>query len=140
MKLKWPCRIFALVVALPVLLLLYDAARPVRYAVGMSGLGFLPPAPLGMNSNFLSILVFGLVAGWIITTWVRAKYGYPFHDGMGNPVHKERPREGSLETLKAALLARDAHIASLEERVRVLERIVTDRRSALAEEFERLRT
>jgi hypothetical protein len=33
---------------------------------------------------------------------------------------------------------RDLEIARLEERVRVLERIVTDRRAALLREFERL--
>jgi hypothetical protein len=40
--------------------------------------------------------------------------------------------------LKNAVAARDATIAKLEDRVRVLERIATDRPAALREEIERL--
>lgn len=44
-----------------------------------------------------------------------------------------------LESLRAAMAARDTAVVSLEERVRVLERIVTDRSTALRDEIERLR-
>ena len=48
-----------------------------------------------------------------------------------------RPRE--IDDLKAAVASRDALIAKLEERVRVLERIATDKPAALRDEIERLR-
>jgi hypothetical protein len=50
--------------------------------------------------------------------------------------HGRRPRRGDLTS---ALAERDALIAKLEERVRVLERIATDDSARLREEIEALR-
>ena len=49
------------------------------------------------------------------------------------------PRRASRSHLESALAERDALIAQLEERVRVLERIATDPSARLREEIERLR-
>jgi hypothetical protein len=56
------------------------------------------------------------------------------------PDHTDRPRRTSRADLESALAERDALIAKLEERVRVLERIATDdsARSRLREEIDRL--
>jgi len=54
-------------------------------------------------------------------------------DGFG------RPPQHVAKQIEAALTERDAAIANLEERVRVLERIATDRSSLLSDEIERLR-
>lgn len=52
----------------------------------------------------------------------------------------DRPaRRASRTDLESALAERDALIAKLEERVRVLERIATDPSARLREEIERLR-
>ena len=84
------------------------------------------------------MLLFGL--GWIITTWIRAKYGYPLDDGAGGQVRKSGPSSGEVaEHVAKALADRDATIARLEERVRVLERIVTDEPARLSREIESLR-
>jgi hypothetical protein len=79
--------------------------------------------------------------GWVITTWIRAKHGYPIDDGAGNLAHKSGPSSEEIAKHVAKALAdRDATIAKLEERVRVLERVVTDEGTRLSDEIEKLRT
>ena len=90
-----------------------------------------------MWNSFTGVLVICLTVGWVLTTWIRAKHGYPLEDTMGGNVHRVHPKEFE-KKLAEGLAARDATIAKLEERVRVLERIVT-KRSDLDEEFDRLR-
>jgi len=51
----------------------------------------------------------------------------------------QHPRRASRSGLEGALAERDALIAKLEERVRVLERIATDDSARLREEIESLR-
>jgi hypothetical protein len=82
-----------------------------------------------------------MTLGWIINTWIRAKHGYPLDDGAGNPVAKSAPSADDIAAhVKHALATRDATIAQLEERVRVLERIVTDDSRRVSSEIESLRT
>ena len=82
-----------------------------------------------------------MTIGWIVNTWIRAKHGYPLDDGAGNPVSKSAPSADDIAAhVKHALATRDATIAKLEERVRVLERIVTDDSRRVANEIESLRT
>lgn len=90
-----------------------------------------------MWNSLPGLLIVCLTAGWVLTTWIRAKHGYPVEDTLGGMAHRATPKETE-RTLNEQLAARDAKIAKLEERVRVLERIVT-RRSELDEEFDRLR-
>ncbi len=81
-----------------------------------------------------------LAVGWVITTWIRAKHGYPLDDGMGRQVHPgRRPAEHVAKQIEVALAERDAALANLEERVRVLERIATDDPKRLGAEIESLR-
>jgi hypothetical protein len=55
-----------------------------------------------------------------------------------NPEHADRPRRTSRADLEGELAERDALIAKLEERVRVLERIATDDSARLRAEIDRL--
>jgi hypothetical protein len=73
----------------------------------------------------------------VLTTWIRAKHGYPL-DRRGR--RGDWPQAGEIADLKAAVASRDAIIAKLEERVRVLERIATDKPATLRDEIDRLRT
>ena len=97
-----------------------------------------------MNGGWFLVLVFAMplagIVGWIVNTWIRAKHGYPLDDGAGHPVHKSAPAADVAAQVRKALESRDATIAKLEERVRVLERIVTDDSSRVAREIESLRT
>lgn len=90
-----------------------------------------------MWNSVPGVLIVCLTVGWVLTTWIRAKHGYPVEDSFGSTVHRAGPKE-SERMLNEQLAARDAQIAKLEERVQVLERIVT-RRYDLDEEFDRLR-
>jgi hypothetical protein len=88
------------------------------------------------NWVWVAIPITGILAG-VLTTWIRARHGYPLdrHGRRG-----EWPQGGEIADLKAAVASRDAIIAKLEERVRVLERIATDKPASLRDEIDRLRT
>lgn len=67
------------------------------------------------------------MAGWMFTTWIRAKHGYPVENEWGSTVH----RTDADADRKIALLESDnaklaGKIVRLEERISVLERIATD--------------
>ena len=81
-------------------------------------------------------LVFGVA--WVVNTRIRAKHGYPLDDGAGGAVYKGPSPDAVAEQVRHALESRDATIARLEERVRVLERIVTDERFDLKQQFKDL--
>lgn len=85
-----------------------------------------------MNVYWVWLIVPGyFLLAWVATTWIRARYG------LETSVIDERASRAT-RRMSAALDARDRKIATLEDRVRVLERIATDRQAALREEFERL--
>ena len=83
-------------------------------------------------------LVFLIFAMLCWTARGRRGYRRGFGDGFG----PGGPPQHVAKQIEVALAERDATIANLEERVRVLERIVTDsssNSSRLSEEIERLR-
>lgn len=89
----------------------------------------------------LGILV-GLVAicGWVLTTWLRVRHGYPL-DGFGKPIYPASDRE-AVERVK--LLTNEnaqlrAEVGAIKDRLETIERIVTDKPSALSKEIEALR-
>jgi hypothetical protein len=93
---------------------------------------------MNFGGFFMPMIGFFFIA-WIVNTWIRAKHGYPLDDGAGHPVHKSPPPDVLADQVRQALASRDATIAKLEERVRVLERIVTDDSRRVAHEIESLR-
>ena len=88
---------------------------------------------------FVIAIVAMSMAAWVITTWIRAKHGYPideWSDGSGS---------GEIETRRAAeLMAREndqlkGQIGRLEERIATLERIATDPSERISREIDNLR-
>ena len=80
-------------------------------------------------------------AGWVVTTWIRARHGYPITDDNGKTIDRlgdpELKRQNDLlarenETLRGKL-------GRLEDRLSVLERIATDTPNRLSAEIEQLR-
>ena len=69
---------------------------------------------------------------------LRACQGNWSGNGVGAPVGRRHRRQGRSD-LEGALAERDALIAKLEERVRVLERIATDPSARLRAEIDSLR-
>lgn len=88
---------------------------------------------------FLVLIGAGLgalgIVGWMFTTWLRVKNGYPLEDIWGRPVEPNRANE---------LLAQEnqelfGKMARLEDRLSVLERIATEPAARLSREIESLR-
>ena len=83
------------------------------------------------------------MAGWMFTTWIRAKHGYPVENEWGGTVHRTDPdadRKIALLTDDNARLA--GQVSRLEERISVLERIATENNgqaAELANQIDRLR-
>lgn len=83
------------------------------------------------------------IGGWMFTTWIRAKHGYPVENEWGGTVHRTDPDADR----KIALLTDDnaklsGQISRLEERIAVLERIATEtngQAAQLADQIDRLR-
>lgn len=79
--------------------------------------------------------------GWIATTWIRARHGYPIEDSKGERVE----RTGTLsDERRIALLTSEnerltGKVGRLEERLQVLERIATDPGTRTYQEIEALR-
>ncbi len=77
---------------------------------------------------------------WVITTWLRAKHGYPVEDELGNLVHPRRPEdERQIAQLTGENQGLKHQVDRLEQRLQVLERIATDPAERTAREIESLR-
>jgi hypothetical protein len=78
--------------------------------------------------------------GWVMTTAIRAKHGYPIENEWGGSCGMG---DGKSDKATKALVAENeqlkATVGRLEERLRVLERIATDPSRQLADEIENLR-
>ena len=89
------------------------------------------------SPEFVLAIIAISTAGWLVNNWIRARHGYALEDEWGG---KTRPAEGDstrqLATENAELREQLAHFA---DRVKVLERIVTDKSTAVAAQIEALR-
>lgn len=90
------------------------------------------------------IAIVGLsgVAGWVLTTWMRIKNGYPLDGAWGQAVYPRKDQE-TAERIK--LLSQEnaqlrAELGSMKDRLVVVERIVTDSGNLLSHEIDRLRS
>lgn len=89
-------------------------------------------------------LVAGCIAitlGWVATTWLRIKHGYPLEGSWGNKIEPTRNRE---DESKIKLLGQENselrdELAATKDRLAVIERIVTDNSYGLTSQIEALR-
>ena len=89
---------------------------------------------------YIATIVAVSVGGWVLTTWLRIKHGYPLETSWGRPLHPHSDKE-SVERIK--LLTTEnaqlrAEMGSIKDRLETIERIVTDQPSKLAQEIDRL--
>ena len=80
------------------------------------------------------------VAGWVFTTWLRIKNGYPLDGAWGQAIYPKTDRE-SVERIK--LLSTEnaqlrAELGSVKDRLETVERIVTDQPHRLSREIDAL--
>jgi len=90
---------------------------------------------------FIGTIVAISVAGWVVTTWLRIKHGYPLQGGWGQAIYPKRDDE-TIERVK--LLSQEnaqlkAELGSIKDRLANVERIVTDGAHSLDREIEQLR-
>ena len=88
----------------------------------------------------LAIIAISSVA-WVVTTWIRARHGYPVENEWSGQAHKgdAPPSARQIELIVAENAATKAQVSRLEERLAVMERIVTDPGRRVATEIDALR-
>ena len=92
------------------------------------------------GQSFVLAIIAMSTIGWIVTTYIRARHGYPVEGEWGGKVHKsgiEVAERTKLLTTENEQLK--ANVGRLEERLKVLERIATDPSRQLADDIEQLR-
>ncbi|MDO7842814.1 hypothetical protein [Sphingomonas immobilis] len=78
--------------------------------------------------------------GWVISSWIRARHGYPVENEWGGTVSASGPDADRRIALLISENERQAgQISRLEERIAVLERIATDPAERTAREIDALR-
>ena len=94
---------------------------------------------LGGTGFVLAIIAMSMAA-WVVTTYIRARHGYPVEDEWGGITHRSDPAaKESTQQLVAENEQLKATVGRLEERLKVLERIATDPSRHLTDEIEKLR-
>jgi hypothetical protein len=86
---------------------------------------------------FVIAIIMVATAGWLANNWIRAKHGYALEDEWGGktePVNKEASTRLLEDNRRLA-----ARVEAAEDRIAVLERIVTDSGYRLGHEIEALR-
>lgn len=81
------------------------------------------------------------IGGWVLTTWMRVKHGYPLDGAWGQSIYPQRNDE-AMERIK--LLSQEnaqlrAELGAIKDRLQNVERIVTDSGHMVAQEIEQLR-
>jgi hypothetical protein len=81
------------------------------------------------------------VVGWVVTTWMRIKHGYPLEGTWGQAIYPKKDEE-LIERIK--LISTEnaqlrAELGSVKDRLANVERIVTDDSHRLTQEIEALR-
>ena len=79
--------------------------------------------------------------GWVLTTWMRIRHGYPLDGQWGQAIYPKTDQE-SIERIR--LLSQEnaqlrAELGSIKDRLANVERIVTDGAHSLNAEIEALR-
>jgi hypothetical protein len=87
------------------------------------------------------MIVMAAIGGWVFTTWLRVKNGYPLEGSWGQALKPVQNTE-ALERLKLVTSENaqlQAELGALKDRVQVLERIATDDGRRLSREIDNLR-
>ena len=95
------------------------------------------------NVFVLAIIAMSMI-GWAVTTWIRAKHGYPVENEWGGTTGRLADLDDPEAARMIGLLTNEnadlkGKLLRIEERVAVLERIATDKGTRLAEQIDALR-
>jgi cell division protein FtsB len=90
--------------------------------------------------EFVLTLIGITTIGWVITTAIRARHGYPVTDDWGNTIARSDPAANrKIELLSTENERLTGQIDRLQERLAVLEKIATDPATRTAQEIDSLR-
>lgn len=89
------------------------------------------------SPEFVIAIVAISTFGWVINNWIRAKHGYDLEDEWGGKSKKTDSNEA--HQLRAENKELKGQLEHVNDRMIVLEKIVTDRGYTLSEEIESLR-
>ena len=98
-------------------------------------------ASFGQVAPLVGILGILAIGGWILTTWLRIKHGYPLEGSWGQTVY---PKSNDETVERVKLLSTEnaqlrAELGAIKDRLATVERIVTDDSHRLTQEIEALR-
>ena len=99
-------------------------------------------AMLGDVLPTIAVIVMIAIGGWVLTTWMRIRHGYPLDGAWGQSVYPKKDEE-LIERIK--LLSTEnaqlrAEMGAVKDRLANVERIVTDDSHRLSQEIESLRS
>ena len=91
--------------------------------------------------NFIIAIIAISTFGWIATSWIRARHGYPVENEWSGVAHKGDSPDAArnIELLSSENARLTGQVSRLEERIAVLERIATDPAERTAREIDQLR-
>ncbi len=90
--------------------------------------------------TFVLAIIAMSYAAWLVTSWIRAKHGYPLEGEWGGTINKDDPKAArKIELLSNENEQLTGKVTRLEDRIAVLERIVTDKPARLSAEIDGLR-
>jgi len=104
----------------------------------------MDPQKFQLISSILPLIVVVTlvgVGGWVLTTWLRIKHGYPLDGAWGQAIY---PKNNDETVERVRLLSTEnaqlrAELGSIKDRLATVERIVTDDSHRLTQEIEALR-
>jgi hypothetical protein len=90
---------------------------------------------------FIAIMAVLGIGGWVLTTWLRIKNGYPLDGAWGQAIYPKVTDETieRVKLLSAENAQLRAELGSVKDRLATVERIVTDDSHRLTQEIDALR-
>ena len=95
---------------------------------------------VGTILPWVALIVAVSVGGWVFTTWLRIRNGYPLETSWGQPLHPSSDNEAKerIKLLTGENAQLRAELGSVKDRLETIERIITDEPSKLVQEIEAL--
>ena len=98
-------------------------------------------AMLGDVLPTIAVIVMIAIGGWVLTTWMRIRHGYPLDGAWGQSVYPKKVEElvERIKLLSTENAQLRAEMGAVKDRLANVERIVTDDSHRLSQEIESLR-
>jgi len=95
---------------------------------------------VGTILPWVALIVSVTVGGWVFTTWLRIKNGYPLESSWGRAIHPTTDNESKerIKLLTGENAQLRAELGSVKDRMETIERIITDQPNRLAHEIDSL--